>query len=611
MIWRPTVYSLAPFVAAGVAAVLVWVAWRYRERPVGKPFLAVVVGIFGWSLAHALQLGFMTQETQLFWIAITQTFAVTIPTSWFVLALVYSGREGLLNRRRLALFASEPAAMILLLWTMPLHDLIFRYRGSTTVGGVPVALVEMGPAMFVHIVYGYLLILGGVVLLVGMAIRASSVYRRQAMLLVAGSLVALGANAAVALGVNPLAPVDLTTIAFTVTGAVFGLALFGFDLLNLTPVAREQLIDEFGSGLVVVDDQDQVTHFNEIAGRTLEDLERIGQNSTAVFGAEELHTIDGQVLTREIDGDRRAYDLRVSSIEDYRNREVGSLIALRDVTDRRQYEQRLEVANRLLRHNLRNDMNKIVGWSEVLEEELAAGTGTRGDERLDESVREASGLDGPVREASSLDESVRGASQVEVVEADTIAEATALAREIREIAREVADLGRKANQIEATLEVGQAGSTTVSLDDVLVGISHEVEKAWPAGTVQLSVPSGTDVRGPSRDLLETALYNLVENGLEHNDADDLRVEITVGTVDGEVEIRIADDGPGIPEMERRVLEEGQETSLQHGSGLGLWLAKWVLRSADGSLQFEQNQPRGTVAVVRLPAAGAGDGGEEG
>ena len=584
VIWRPTVYSLAPFVAAGVASALVWVAWRYRDRPVGKPFLAVVIGIFGWSLAHGLQLGFTTRETQLFWIAVTQTFAVTIPTSWFVLALVYSGREGLLNRRRLAILASEPAAMILLLWTMPLHDLVFRYRGSTTVDGVPVATIEMGPAMLVHVVYGYLLILGGVVLLVGVAVRASSVYRRQAALLVVGSLVALGANVVVVLGVNPLAPVDLTTIAFTATGAVFGLALFGFDLLNLTPVAREQLIDEFGSGLVVIDDQDQVTHFNEIAEQTLENLERVGQRSAAVFGVDDLRTVDGKVLTCDVDGDRRAYDLRVSSIEDYRNREVGSLVALRDVTDRRQYEQRLEVTNRLLRHNLRNDMNKIIGWSDVLEEELAVGPEAHRDECFDESARGAS----------------------EVVEADTIAEATALTGEIREIAREVADLGRKANQIEATLEAGRADSTVVPLDDVLVGVSHDIEQTWPVGSVQLSVPNGTDVMAPSLDLLETALYNLVENGLEHNDADDPRVELTARIVGDEVEIRIADDGPGIPEMERRVLEEGHETSLQHGSGLGLWLAKWVLNSTDGSLQFEPNQPRGTVVVVRLPALETGD-----
>ena len=579
MIWRPTVYSFPPFVAAVVAAVLVWVAWRYRDRPVGIPFLAVVIGIFGWSLAHGIQLGFTTPATQLFWIAVAYSFAVTIPTSWFVLALVYSGRERLLNRRRLAALAIEPAAMILLLWTMPFHDLVFEYRDFTTIGGLEIAVLGIGPGMHLHLIYGYLLIVAGLFLFGGVIVRTSSVYRRQATLLAAGLAVALAANVIVTSGANPLWPVDLTTIAFTVTGVVFGLALFGFDLLNLTPVAREQLIEEFGSGLVVVDDQDQVTHFNEIAGRTLDDLERVGQDATTVFGVGDLSAVDGQLLTRDVDGERRAYDLRVSSIEDYRNREVGYLIALRDVTDRRQYEQRLEVANRLLRHNLRNDMNKIVGWSEIIEAELSGDPELSGD---------------------------RASVEAGVIETDTRAETTALTREIREIATGVADLGRKANQIEATLEVGRAESTTVPLNGVLVNVIDEIADAWPDGTVRLSVPDGTDVGAPSRDLLETALYNLVENGLEHNDADEPRVEIAAQVVKDQVEVRISDNGPGIPEMERRVLEEGQETSLRHGSGLGLWLAKWVLRSGNGSLRFESNQPRGTVTVVRLPVSGTND-----
>ena len=62
---------------------------------------------------------------------------------------------------------------------------------------------------------------------------------------------------------------------------------------------------------------------------------------------------------------------------------------------------------------------------------------------------------------------------------------------------------------------------------------------------------------------------------------------------------VADNGPGIPESERRVFTEGTETPLSHGSGLGLWLTEWIVTRSNGHLCFEENDPRGTVVRVRL------------
>jgi signal transduction histidine kinase len=67
-----------------------------------------------------------------------------------------------------------------------------------------------------------------------------------------------------------------------------------------------------------------------------------------------------------------------------------------------------------------------------------------------------------------------------------------------------------------------------------------------------------------------------------------------------VEITVADDGPGIPDIELDVLAENQETPLKHGSGLGLWLIDWLVDHLDGELTFESREPRGTIVTVRLP-----------
>ncbi|MFA9518229.1 ATP-binding protein [Halopenitus sp. H-Gu1] len=67
-----------------------------------------------------------------------------------------------------------------------------------------------------------------------------------------------------------------------------------------------------------------------------------------------------------------------------------------------------------------------------------------------------------------------------------------------------------------------------------------------------------------------------------------------------VTIRIADDGPGIPEQDRRILTDDHDIdALYHGSGIGLWYVYWVVKLSGGRLDFEENEPRGSIVVIEL------------
>jgi sensor histidine kinase regulating citrate/malate metabolism len=68
------------------------------------------------------------------------------------------------------------------------------------------------------------------------------------------------------------------------------------------------------------------------------------------------------------------------------------------------------------------------------------------------------------------------------------------------------------------------------------------------------------------------------------------------------ELRVADEGPGFGEIDRAALARGEETQLEHSSGLGLWLVRWTVTSSGGTLSIEEREPRGTVVTVGLPAA---------
>jgi K+-sensing histidine kinase KdpD len=101
--------------------------------------------------------------------------------------------------------------------------------------------------------------------------------------------------------------------------------------------------------------------------------------------------------------------------------------------------------------------------------------------------------------------------------------------------------------------------------------------------------------------IEKGLYELVENGVKHSDREPASVEISVAANTNTIEITIQDNGPGVPEMERRIVSEQKNISpLFHGSGLGIWLAKFAISQSEGSLTFDDASGDGSRIEITLP-----------
>ncbi|MFB6132899.1 MAG: sensor histidine kinase [Halanaeroarchaeum sp.] len=125
-----------------------------------------------------------------------------------------------------------------------------------------------------------------------------------------------------------------------------------------------------------------------------------------------------------------------------------------------------------------------------------------------------------------------------------------------------------------------------------------MESKYHRADISLSVSTGETI--DCKESTRTAIAELLDNAVEHNDRPHPSVDVGMDVTDDSVAVMVADDGPGIPEHERAVLREGEETPLVHGSGLGLWLVYWIVTMNGGRLEIEDNEPRGTVVRLVLP-----------
>ncbi len=135
----------------------------------------------------------------------------------------------------------------------------------------------------------------------------------------------------------------------------------------------------------------------------------------------------------------------------------------------------------------------------------------------------------------------------------------------------------------------------VDLIELLEEIAFEVSHSYPDIDLDIEGPDELVVQVlPS---LETALWELIENAAEYaGPAPHVVVHVTAAG--DSVEIRVADDGPGLPESEQDVLQTGTETQLVHGSGLGLWAVYWIVTAHHGEITIDTTD--GTAVTLSIP-----------
>lgn len=140
--------------------------------------------------------------------------------------------------------------------------------------------------------------------------------------------------------------------------------------------------------------------------------------------------------------------------------------------------------------------------------------------------------------------------------------------------------------------------SSTDLLSVLDRTVEELEEAHPEARIEIDSPEDVTVSATTN--LGRAIEEVVGNAIIHTDQENPEVEILVTEGQNTGQIEIVDTGPGIPEMDRRVVEGGHKVEpLYHGSGLGLWLVSWIIRRSNGTLSFTENDPRGTIVTIQL------------
>ncbi|GAA0726585.1 signal transduction histidine kinase [Halorubrum trapanicum] len=209
--------------------------------------------------------------------------------------------------------------------------------------------------------------------------------------------------------------------------------------------------------------------------------------------------------------------------------------------------QQLQVLSRVFRHNVRNDLNVIQGYTDLLAD------------RVDDD-----------RSQRCLET-------------------------IRRTTDDVVAISEKLRVIEDASPEPPDGRVD------LVDAVHEAVGVVDADGAAVTVETPSEAWIRADDSVEFPIREVFENAVTHNDGAARRVEATIRENGTTTCLEVTDNGPGIPPDERAVLQAEEETPLSHASSIGLWLVKWMCETQGGSVQFDASDD-GTTVRLRFESA---------
>ena len=525
---------------------------RYDRRLSVLAFTVLMFSVAYWELTSIILEMVVSQELKLITLNISNATSVPFYNfSLLLFSLSFSDSKKWIKWPVVA-FAINVAGLGVLLFFNP--EFLYESQGVVTRGPVTILVFtfeeyvllarDLKLSFTLYGIYSYLVALGSASILIRyISVNADDLRTAQSVLIGVGIGTPVVLNGIELFGVTPLA-VSVTEIGFGVTAICFALAIFKYQLFEIPPINRQQLVDLIDDPVVFIND-DRVVYSNQTARQVFDVGSNWREMDVSDFLAphsecSQLTSADGATRnsTLELDDADQYFDVKRTRVRTPGAKTGGRVVVLREITELKQTNRRLDQFAAMVSHDLRTPLNHATNQINRLE-------GGRSDDSI-EAVRES--LEQMETITDGMLTLARAGEDVDTTDECSVAE---LAEEVWETL-----------QTDGAALDSRAGDTTIEADQVRLFQLFE---------------------------------NLFRNAIEHNEPP---LTVRVGTlpesdglVDGPTRVGffIEDDGSGIPENDWDAIFEHGYTTNDDGTGYGLSVVRqivdahgWEIQVTDGT-----------------------------
>jgi PAS domain S-box-containing protein len=352
-----------------LALLLVWLGWQRRYYRGGRTFSLMMAALAFWFGCHILAMNETSLAGTLRWMTLQYGGIVLLAPTWLLFALAYSGLWWRTTRWMRRSVFIIPALLYAVALTNESHGLWWSSATVDLKRSYVYLYTTNGPLFWVHVAYSYLCTVTGIGLLTFATFRLGGTARYYARLVLLAALVPPIANIIYLNEVGAVGGEDPTPFLSLLAGLMIFYAMIRYRAVDLAPIAEREIFSLLPDGVLVLDVNHTVATHNALAAQMLgvpigyllgQPVLEAAKRSPFVANLRQVleQSLDQEthLINYEQDGAPRGLEIRTRPLQTRNGAVAGTLLVLRDTTERLLLEQarernlaQIELVNRLSR----------------------------------------------------------------------------------------------------------------------------------------------------------------------------------------------------------------------------------------------------------------------
>lgn len=371
------------------ALILAFLSWKKRPSISSYALTFVMFFVFLWSFSEMMYFVFYDIGIKLFFDRLKYVSISMVPVSLFALAVNHIHHRRVINIANIVEISIIPIFTIIFSFTNDYHHFMKYDIRTVSTEMFSYFDCKFGFWFWIHTSYSYILTFIVFGLLIKEYFKAEDYYKRQSLIFVSSLIIPFIINIISLYKTFDGLYVDFTPVSFVISGLLMFYGIFRADMLNIMPIAKDQMLDSIDDLIIVVDNTNTIIYTNKMA------LEMLSQLYSNVLG----HPLDKFInkmiektkqnlieikrtgkLSFKYRGQIRSFKYRENHILDSSKEIIGKIYIFSDITDfenllnelQLEKEKANEASNAKsmflanMNHEIRTPLNGIIGMTEYL-----------------------------------------------------------------------------------------------------------------------------------------------------------------------------------------------------------------------------------------------------
>lgn len=554
-----------PYTYLGIASTMcallfTFYSYRSKRSVAAREFTTFMAFVSIWSSGTLLMM-VVTPQYQPYIFLFKTIGEMFVPLSWVMFCISYANYSEYLSITNIWALSIIPALLLMVAWVSP-QPHMFETISIAKSGPISILTVSDGPLRIVEYVYIFAYIFAGYVFLFDAYKNGQSIQRKQGILIIGASIFMIIGAVVSIFGTHPYPEIQLAPFMFPLATIFFVWAFYGYDFLDIVPIARHRVVEEISDPIFVIETSGRVVDLNSSATRLAEEIKNNTYNQTN----KDDKSIIGRQITNAIP------ELEFS---DYNN----TTQIKREITVETATKEYYTLKSVPLFSNEGDKMGGIIMLNNITEQENRRLELERQNERLDKF---ASVISHDLRNPLNMAQGYADLAKKNPTE--------------QNIERMELGLNRMESMIDDLLTLAREGQSVTKTEDV--SLKPIIDDSWTMvdteNRASLNNNVGSVVLNADSERLRRVFENLFRNSIEHNSG---AITIEVGSTNSG--FYIADDGSGIPEEHQDTIFDYGETFSDDGTGLGLAIIRNIIDAHGWDIEIN-NDWDGARFDVHIP-----------